>query len=429
MVGQSVSIEICVSEYVPIKITSSRSIAISDILVKKNNMCNNDLYEVELNVKEQVFTEIVRIRNRKQTNEYRFTIFLRKNLPTQTFGMMKFIRKIEQLTSHNNIENMSNETIYIPALFPEAIIGKIDDSKAIIFVDHKWGPIITPIRVSLAVITHYLGCYFADGTKASEHWRIVGSTCEQARYYLSMYKTLIYNLDLNFRLTFTKPLSIQASDDEIRTSLVKYWQEVEGINLKTERIQIRETELQSLENAKLNKNGALSIIDNRMLVIELHCRLLKAVISALFMSDNREYIWKFLCGVLEGDGSIYSSKGNEGFAIAFSSNETESQVVTKMLDKLKINYSGHKQTKKGMIITIFLIEVLKSLKEFYEDIFRYYPKRRQRFIIRLLAQKTVQELISQREDTAPFAKALIEKNHLRTKEMVDILHTLAIEQH
>ena len=201
------------------------------------------------------------------------------------------------------------ENIYLPNLFPEDIIGKIDADKMVIFLgNHK--PIITSITIKIVDIIHYFGCYYADGTKSGS-WSINGSTPEQALYYISVFNKLILNPDLNFRLVYTITNFL---DDvgNIKSYLKNKWKESTNIDITLNNIYLRESiignKIENYPSTKHNTIGSLRIIDNKSLVLDLHKKILNIIESFLLSTNDIYSSWQFLFGILEGDGSVGGGK-------------------------------------------------------------------------------------------------------------------------
>ena len=312
LIGQLANVELKYSEYVPVTFSEINKVRILNIIVERYAIHKGDLYKVEIKTDQQQFQEIVLINNVDRSNvtnrsdEHYFLIRFNE-LQGLVSGSIKIISKVDKIPLQENF--IMKENIYLPNLFPEAILGKIDADKMVIFLgNHK--PIITSITIKIVDIIHYFGCYYADGTKSGS-WSINGSTPEQALYYISVFNKLILNPDLNFRLVYTITNFL---DDvgNIKSYLKNKWKESTNIDITLNNIYLSESiignKIENYPSTKHNTIGSLRIIDNKSLVLDLHKKILNIIESFLLSTNDIYSSWQFLFGILEGDGSVGGGK-------------------------------------------------------------------------------------------------------------------------
>jgi len=414
LIGKNVTVVISQSEFFQRKISAYKSIRLPKNLVKLKEIKKSDIYEVEVEVSSRLYREIVIISvidrsNRTSADEYYFTLRL-ADVPKAEEAKVRLLKKIEQSYAYE--QKTSENEIFIPNLFPEAIIGKIDEKQIIIF-DGNHTPIITPIIINIAEFIHYFGCYHADGTKSGFGWSINASTPEQAQYYIATYKKIVLNPSLSFELSYSKKPSNEKTHQIVADTLIKYWKNNASIQLKTNKIKIKKAK--SDKTKKWNPYGTIRIRDFRSIVNKLHLRILNKILDHLRNEIRAQQLWLFLFGVLEGDG--YVAGGKNRFGIGFATT-IEDRIIRDLLNKLKINYtiddSRYKNgLGKGLQIRIWLNQVLLNLPVISENIFKYYPKRRTVFIKRLINKPSVKKLLE--------SNTLLENNSTKKKLILCLL--------
>ncbi|MBY9001473.1 MAG: LAGLIDADG family homing endonuclease, partial [Candidatus Heimdallarchaeota archaeon] len=424
LVGETVQCYIYMLEHFPVKLSMDKTIRLPNSIVEEYEIKENDLFEVEVLAEKGIFREIILINrtdrsNRSDKDEYRFTLRL-SDVPRSTETRMKFVKRVEKLnaTKEENYENY-----YLPQLFPDGIMGKVHENEMIIFLGNHI-PIFTPIRINLLDFVHYFGGYYFDGTKKGWSWRINASTPEQAVYYTKKYGQLILGNQLVFRLIYSKKPSDKRTKTQIRKDLIDYWKEYASVDIKADNIKLRETKHNKVK--KWNKYGTLDVNDNRNLVMEVHLRLLDAVEGVVIHEINNENCWKFLSGILEGDGFV--SGGKDRFGIGFSTHSSD-KIIEKTLIRLGIQYRSDKSRTKGgkpagISFHFGLFEVLLNLEVIYLSLFTYYPKRRDLFIERLLKQPSVEYLLKRKQTLAVPARSFLLSHSLDTSSTQNFLEKL-----
>ncbi|MHA1419867.1 MAG: hypothetical protein ACTSPO_13195 [Candidatus Heimdallarchaeaceae archaeon] len=157
--------------------------------------------------------------------------------------------------------------------------------------------------------------------------------------------------------------------------------------------------------------------------------LLGEIIFYLKRCENRLHLWQFLFGILEGDGSI--SGGKKRFGIGFACHKDDT-VIRQSLDRLQIKYAVdlsriRNETGSGIQIDFWLFEVLNNIEVLFENLFRYYPKRRLRFIERLLKQSTVRYIMGEIDRLAPISKKYFSESTLHPDLIKNTLDKLVLE--
>ncbi|MCE7749437.1 MAG: hypothetical protein GPJ51_13685 [Candidatus Heimdallarchaeota archaeon] len=429
LLGKTVTCYIYQMDHYPIKINSDKIVGLPNSIVEENDIQENDMFEVEILTEEGIFREVVIITvidrsNRSDKNEYRFTLRL-SDVPRSTEARAKFVRRIEKLPPKLK-EKENYENFYLPKLFPDGIIGKVHENEMIIFLGNHV-PVFTPIRINLLEFIHYFGCYYADGTKKGWTWRINASTPEQAIYYLANYNTLVFGNYLKFRLIYTKKPSDKRKENNIKEALIKYWRKETGIEIQKERVKIRTAKSDGIR--KWNVCGSLSIRDDRSLLMKLHTRILKEMMEYLNLCDDKNHMWNFLFGVLEGDGSVCGGIARFGISFSFHKND---KMIRALLDKLQVKYSIDKsriinETGSCMNASIWLFESLQNLQLFAHNLFIYYPKRRKTFVDRLLNQKTVKFVMGKHDHLAPVSEIFFSETDINLEDLELILNSLEDE--
>lgn len=428
--GQRVRATVEKADYFPVKVSADKRVRIPAKVVEEHGVEQGELYEVELAVKGDVIREIViitaidRSDEPNRGDEYYFTVRM-NDVARETKGGVKITRKVERMEPSGKV--VTGETIHVPDLFPEAVLGKVDEEKMIIFKGNHV-PVVTPINVNMEEIMLYFGHYHADGTKVGPGWSTGASTPEQAKYNISMYEKLIDNRRLEFGLTYTKKPSDKRNVDEIKSDLAKFWKRTAKTSLHPDRIRIIRSN--SIETRNWNRNGSLRIRDYRSLVMETHLRILDEIYCYISTCNDVNHLWFFFFGILEGDGYVYG--GKERIGVGCSTHIDYSQMITSILARLGVNYhidkyNVDKGISSGIEVQFSLFEVLLNVDILSRHLFLYYPKRRKLFIKRLLKQPTVQYIMGKKQNLSSFARSFVEKNSLDTERIKKTLDKLETE--
>lgn len=426
IIGKTVAICLQHTEYFPAAISADKRIVVPQSVVISKDMQKEDLYEVELSVDSKRFQEIViisttdRPSNEKRPEEYYFTVRI-QDIPTATPAKVRIGRKVEKLLPDDLLN--AEEKIYLPNLFPDAILGKIDEASMIVFLGrHK--PIITPISVYIPDIIHYFGCYYADGTKRDHGWSINASTPEQAIYYTYTYKSLILLPKLTFSLTFTYKNDPSIETYDLKNKLIQIWKKRARIEVNERNIHFYESSITkfSEENRQIKHNpiGSLRIRDNRGLVLELHLRLLRIVQSFVLRTGNISFSWLFLFGIMEGDGSMGGGKNRCRILITCKkTDEIIPQLLAKVgIEQLMRSSTYSSKSPNAVYYSFGLIPILKNLPIIHQNLFKYYPKRRKLFVKRLFKLASVQYILNEIDELFPLALHPLKENNIITNETI-----------
>ncbi len=428
LLRKKVEVMIEQSEYFPAQISANKQIYLPYSYVVENDIKENELYEIEIIVDGLAFGEVVLISKTDRSSasrqdEYIITIRLCA-IPKKVRAKVKFIRKIKVLSSVT--PPLPEEYFYLPSLFHGAIMGQIDPNEMIIFKGNHV-PIITPITIKLEDYIHYFGCYHADGTKTGWGWSTSASTPEQAKYFIERYDTLVFNDMLDFVLLYSKKPSDKRTEEEVRKDLQEYWEREACINITRKKIKIRATKHDN--PLKWNKCGSLRICSYKTQVLDLHMGLLGEIVYSLKSCKNKEHLWQFLFGILEGDGSVSGGKGR--FGVGFSCHNDD-EIIRHSLKRLGVQFSVDlSRVKKGIgfgiAVSFWQIEVLNNLEIISNNIFQYYPKRRKIFIERLLYQASVKKLLRNNDPIYTRTSHTGHKYDLDANNLRTLLSKLTIE--
>lgn len=422
LIGKKILISITETPCFSAKISEERAVIIPNGVVNEYKIQNNGLYEIEYEIngiKSRNYYQINETERSNRTNEFKFVI--RDEIPSSTYAKFQIIRKLSKpLTLDSNEIN-----IPIGSIFSDANCGMIDENSIIIF-DGKKKPIICTPNIPIEKIIHYIGCYYADGSKTGS-WSISASTPEQALYYKNSLSNIVKNLELSYELSYTKSINDLRSNSQLIEELTKFWFDRCGILINENRIRILHTS--SDFSNKRNEFGSLRIRDQKGLVLDLHHKLMSKIGDELNHSNNKNLIWQFLFGVLEGDGFV--SGGKSRFGVGFSCNIHNKNEIINYLNKLNIHthYDDSKVTNNisnGFQVYFSLKEVILNLKIISQNIFIYYPKRRKLFIERLLNQPIIKYLRNNAGKKPAFI-SLLEKENYDVNLVKDLLNRLEME--
>ena len=163
----------------------------------------------------------------------------------------------------------------------------------------------------------------------------------------------------------------------------------------------------------------LRIRDHRGLVLKLHLRLLDYIQFFLVKTENRDFHFRFLFGIMEGDRSVSGGKNRCRLGITCKKVD---RIIPFILKKIEINYMIKKHLERKNVIdyTFGLIPILHNFHKIQKNIFKYYPKRRKIFIKRLFKLASIQYLLRERETLSNFALTPLKKNNLLNDEKLII---------
>lgn len=330
----------------------------------------------------QIIEEPVLVKQNNRSNKQdEFIAVFRNNDVQAGPADAKIQGKLEKLDPEPS--NSSENTIYTPNLFPDYHMGRLDDDTGILFKGNHT-PIEIPLKININRNAHYMGAYFADGTKRGHAWKMSASTPEQAMYYNSIYNQLFPNEIFKYKVTYSKVPSDIRSDAEINKDIKKYWREKTNNSFTVDKVYIVDAQVESALNR--NKYGSLEIRNDKGLVMQFHQKMLDQTMKIISNSKNSILLWNFVHGVFEGDG--YVAGGTNRFGLGIACNLENYKFIQSIFDKLEIKYSTdmsrvNKGDSRAVGINFYKQEVLRHFAEIEPDIFKYYPKRADRFFMRL----------------------------------------------
>ena len=206
---------------------------------------NNYIVEVEacINGIKEIIYPMVNVRVKRNSAEY-MCLFNKHKVGN---GIFNVIRKLEFPTE-------------LSFLLNGLYAGRIDEKNSILYFGNHH-PIFINNKVKLNEISHYLGCYFADGTKKGVNWGICASTFEQANYYFKMHRSLIKDAKIISNVSFTD------TENEDEKHLAEYlsnsWKDKVGY--LSDRVKVRIIKSISEPSLKKGQFGSLVMKENRQL--------------------------------------------------------------------------------------------------------------------------------------------------------------------
>ena len=376
-------------------------------------------------------------REKRQMNEHDYKdsyyiTFPYENIQQGTEGKLRLVRKLESLIYQKN-ENDS--VLYMPNIYSnennEFFIGKINENEIIVLAERTL-PVHFPLYLQIDnEVIYYFGCYLADGSTHGDSTAINASTYKQANYFMKMYRSFIYNTSLLFYLSYTKLATDLRENQDIISELKLYWQNIPDIVFDDNKIRLWTSRLTSRENKKMTEYGTLEINDARKIVKIFYIKLMEKITTLLLKSKSKVLIWKFILGFLEGDGSVHISNTGR-FYIKFAANIDNIEILTNLLDIIEVRYrldkSQIKNGGKGVMIIIFIQQILKHLDNFSSEIFKYYPKRRKLFVIRFFMNPSVHYLTGYRNKlNQPSVEKYLNENIKNSVSLINEIYKLEHE--
>lgn len=377
--------------YFPLNIIEEHQISDCDIVNVRVELADGKFIEEPIIVKQQV---------RKSRQDEYIGVF-RLNNVNAGLANAKIVGNLEKLNVDPS--QPSENGVYLPNLFPEGHVGKLDDDTCILFKG-RHTPIVVPLSIDIEKTTHYMGCYFADGTKQGHAWRMSASTPEQAMYYNSIYDRLFPNEEFKYNVVYSKTPSDKRSEKEVDRDIKAYWEEKTNNSISVNKVYQVDASMDGATNR--NEYGSLQIDNHKGLVMQFHQEILGQTMKVLNASNDKELLWKFVHGVLEGDG--YVAGGAERFGLGISCNIDNYELIQGILETLGLQYrtdtfDSDSGRSNGVQIQFGLGEILNNFSEIKDDIFKFYPKRAGLFFDRMLEQSTVRHMFGD-QNVSNFAK-------------------------
>lgn len=301
--------------------------------------------------------------------------------------------------------------------------GSFDKSRVIIIHHKSRLDINSKIKMDKD-LSFYLGCYFADGTKKNS-WAITASTFEQAMFYKKMHESMILNPEYS-----SSYISITSKKNVGESNIKKLWKNFTGLEVNKVRQRISQS---GAEN--INEYGSFVIRDNRRITLIYYQRLLNYLIKYIINKKDRKMATDFICGVFEGDGSPNAIKRGH---IIISSNKKDSQILD---DILKITALDYKiERSKNVYIRVNALGLLSQIEFLSNKIFKYYPKRRKKFVERFCNIGAVKFILGQQDHCSSWVKAwlknecILNKNYEFTEKgkrikdnLIDMINSVTVK--
>ncbi len=364
--------------------------------------------------KEDFFYCRIRKREKKNTQEY-FAF-----LPKKFYNQELIISKIEKSTT-NKIKN--KKPMPLNSILKSYTFVERDNETILVYLGHRV-PCIINTNIALKQIVHYLGCFYADGTKKGNSWGICASTFEQAKYYTQMHTQLIKDPVLRLEITYTDPF--KENKAKLRERLQEIWLEKTNLVIPTNKIYIYETKTKDAQNR--NKYGALSFREHKQLVLIYYNKLLEYLLKEIIQKKNKGLALDFICGILEGDGAPSAkSRGH----IVIATNKTEVAPLIKIFKVLDWKHEGYADKGNKYYIRIGSLELIEHIVILKEILFKYYPKRRKRTIERVIRTGAAKFLLGKSKKTSPWIlqrfreKKILNKDNKLTKKGMEIRKVLS----
>ncbi len=271
---------------------------------KRYALAQDDVCYFRIQTEENIHETYCRIRTKKRAKGMEYYAFLNIHLAARSCIILD-IKKLPK----NKI--FFEHKIDFRGLLSSFDFAEIEERCTILFQGHRV-PVIINSSLNLEEIAHYLGCFFADGTKRGNDWGICASTFEQANYFKEMHAFLIRDHNIQFGLTITsRSLSIGQ-----RQELLTTWQERTGTSIDSKKIYHHRSESEGFTNR--NTFGTLVMKEHRQLVQHYYNALVKHLLSAIRQRKDASLAQKFICGVIEGDGCL-NARGRGHIQIATNS--------------------------------------------------------------------------------------------------------------
>ena len=283
--------------------------------------------------------------------------------------------------------------------------GEITAERIILYHGNKRPIIINP-NIGWGNIAYYLGAFFADGSKKGNSWAYSFSTTEQAQAFLRLHEQLIPDAAGKTKafISFTA----RDENEKVKQSLVHYWEEKTNVPIQ----EIRFHRSAGQAGLKRNENGTMVVREHRKLTQDYYNHLLQVLCNRIIKEKNTTLAIDFLCGVLEGDGS---PSARESGGIIISTNSEDVKKMEKILPFTGLQYKTYVDEKRNKIsVRLGALGLLVQLPLIYDKLFRYYPKRRRKFISRFKKTGAVRYILGEQPQAASWVKAFLKKKGVLT---------------
>jgi len=398
------------------KIGSDGRVYIPAGTAEKFNLKNDNITLIEGIVENQKFSLFCQVKARIKRKETEYKVTFNKNLADKSgiFDVKRNLSKEKQELSLNA------DLLKIIAPFNYAFIDK---DEIILFYGNRV-PVIINTKLKIDDFAYYLGAYFADGTKRGNSWGIVASTFEQANFYIEKHKNLIKNAFLVNELSFS---SFDTKDpDKIKDNLSKIWLDKTRVLITKNKIRMRF--IIDSAYSKRNEFGSLIMKENKQLVLLFYVRMLNFLIEKIVREKNKTLAVHFILGCLEGDG-------NPGPAphphIILTTNKNDYKTLERIASVSGLRFASILEAKSSKHYLRFSsLSILMNLDVLKDLIFKYYPKRRKRFIERFLNTGSARFLMGKQDYASGWVKAelvkegILDESYALTKKGKNIRKSL-----
>jgi len=326
------------------------------------NLKNGDILSIEAKINGKELRKYPKIYLREKNNTKEFIFYLENK-----FYNKDAIIKIKKILNKNLV--IHSKDIFKKILY-DFDFAEIETDKIIIYYGTRV-PIIVNTNIDLKYLAHYLGCYFADGTKRGNDWGICASTFEQANYYIKNHEGVITDSNIIFSLTCTR--NRIGDIERLKKDLIAIWSGKVNSEIENKRVRIIKTNTIYAPNR--GPYGSLSMKEHRQLTQIYYNRLLEYLFKLIIKNSDKGLATDFICGVMEGDGCVNSKTQGH---IIITTNTEEIKILKKICDNsyLKSGIRTWKGKKTRVDITIGSLEIIKNISILKDKLFKYYPKRR-----------------------------------------------------
>jgi len=326
------------------------------------NLKNGDIISISVKINGKKSIKYPRIYLREKDNTQELIFYLNNSLYNK-----EAIIKVNGIFQKNKL--VSSKHIF-NKLLKNFDFAEIETNKIIVYYASRV-PIIINNNIDIKNLAHYLGCYFADGTKKGNDWGICASTFEQAAYFINKHKEIIS--DPNIIPSITCTTNEIRDIEKLKEELISIWSKKLDLNIENRRVRIIKTKTEYASNR--GPYGSLSMKEHRQLTQIYYNRLLKYLFNCIIKEPNKNLATDFICGTMEGDGCLNSKKHGH---IIITTNTNEIKILKEICDKSHLVSSIRfwKGKKNRIDLVIGSLQIIKNISILKDKLFKYYPKRR-----------------------------------------------------
>jgi bifunctional DNA-binding transcriptional regulator/antitoxin component of YhaV-PrlF toxin-antitoxin module len=365
--------------YIPNHIIRKFGIDIDDIVLIAGKL---DGFKIE---------KICIVKKRERGNKKEYRVIFDSNFSGKP-GIFELKRKLSR-------------NVICPVLIKNSIsnfkYAQIDENSMILF-HGGMAPIVINTDIKISDISYYFGMYFSDGTKKGFSWAINSSTFEQGKYNIKMHKKIIKNQEFTPHVTITT----NKKDGNYEDFILKKWNDEIGNGFFCKKIIVKNTKTKDAPNR--NEYGSLTIREGGEIIVLYYNKLMNNIIETIKNGDFNAGI-DFLCGILEGDGCANSKKRGH---ISIATNEYDKNIIESVIKSLKIEFNIYKEGENKYTVRIGALEILKKLPIMKDKLFRYYPKRRTKFINRFHNVGAVKFILGEQKHAPGWVKSYLKNNNI-----------------